>query len=89
MAFFADLRTAFDSVDREKLVEAMRKRRVREGLVVRCEELIRETRNRVRVGREVRKVFWTGQEVRQGCPASSSLFTLLTADLEEEMIKGC
>ena len=33
VAFFIDLRAAFDSVDRGKLSEAMRERGVREGLI--------------------------------------------------------
>lgn len=37
-------------MDRERLVKAMRKKGVREGLVARCEDMLRETRSRVRVG---------------------------------------
>lgn len=48
VAFFIDLKAAFDSVDRKILVEAMIERRVREGLIKRCEDIVRETRNRVR-----------------------------------------
>lgn len=36
VAFFIDLRVAFDSVDRKRLVKAMRGRDVRKGLVARC-----------------------------------------------------
>jgi len=88
IAFFVDLRAAFDSVDREVLGKAMRERGVREGLVKRCEDMLRETRNRVRVGEGLSEVFWTGRGVRQGCPLSPGLFNLLTADLEECMKKG-
>jgi len=49
VAFFVDLRAAFDSVDREVLGKEMKKRGVRERLVRRCEDMLRETRNRVRV----------------------------------------
>lgn len=35
---FVDLRAAFDSMDRGELIKAMRKRRVREGLIERIEE---------------------------------------------------
>lgn len=45
-----DLRAAFDSVDRRVLMETMRKRGVREGLVESIKEMLRETRSRVRVG---------------------------------------
>lgn len=40
---FIDVKAAFDSVDRGRLVEAMRKEGVREGLVKRCEGVLRET----------------------------------------------
>lgn len=66
----------------------MRSRGVREGLVKRCEGILRETINRVRVGEEEGREFWTVMGVRQGCPASSSLFTVMLADMEEELRKG-
>ncbi|KAL6416395.1 hypothetical protein ACFW04_013523 [Cataglyphis niger] len=43
-----DLKAAFDSVDRRKLVEAMRERGVREELIRRSEDIMKETRNRVK-----------------------------------------
>lgn len=85
IAMFVDLKAAFDSVDRGILIRAMRERGVREGLVERVEEMLRETRSRVRVGGKVGSGFWTARGVRQGCPISPMLFNLLTADLEEEM----
>lgn len=45
---FVDLKVAFNSVDRAVLVRTMRKRGIREGLTERVEELIRETKSRVR-----------------------------------------
>lgn len=42
--------------------------------------MLRETRNRVRIGEERSEQFWTGRGVKQGCPLSSSLFNLLMAD---------
>jgi len=84
---FVDLRAAFDSVDRGILLRALRERGVREGLVVRVAELIRETKSRVRVRGQMGEGFWTARRVRQGCPLSPLLFNLLLADLEEEMGK--
>lgn len=49
-AFFVDLKAVFDFVNVEVLVEAMRERRVEKGLVNRCEDVLKETKNRVRVG---------------------------------------
>lgn len=88
VVLFVDLKAAFDSVDREVLVRAMRGKGVREELVVRCEEILRETTCRVRVGDEERERFWTARGVKQGCSLSPSLFTLLIADMEEELKKG-
>jgi len=87
-AVFVDLKAAFDTVDREEVVKAMRERGVREGLVVRVEEMLRETKSRVRVGKRIGEEFWTARGVRQGCPLSPTLFNILIADLEEEMTKG-
>jgi len=61
---------------------------VREGLISRCEDVLRETRSRVRIGGDTGKHFWTGRGVRQGCPLSPGMFNLLTADLEEVMRRG-
>lgn len=86
--FYVDLKAAFDSVDREKLVEALIKRGVDGNLVSRCKEVLRETSFRVKVGEEMGEEFWTEKGIRQGCPLSSSLFSLFIADLEEMMEKG-
>jgi len=72
-------------VDRGVMVEAMRERGVREGLIERVEEIVRETRSRVRVGTEIGESFWTARGVRQECPLSPLLFNIVLADLEEEM----
>ncbi|XP_067203031.1 uncharacterized protein [Linepithema humile] len=87
VAVFVDLKAAFDSVERGVLMEAMRERGIRGGLVVKVEEILRETRSRVRVGGETGEVFWTARGVKQGCPLSPLLFNVVTADLEEEMEK--
>lgn len=88
VVLFVDLKAGSDSVDRRVLVEEMRKRGVREGLVRRCKELLGETVCRVRVGEELGEGVWTGRGVRQGCPLSPSLFTLLLADIDDELRGG-
>lgn len=64
VAFFIDLKAAFDSVDRRKLMKAMREG-VREGLIKRSEDILRKTRNRVRRGDDMGAKFWIGRGVRQ------------------------
>lgn len=49
--FFVDLRAAFDSVDRRKLLKAMEERGVRKGLIRRCKDVVGEIIFRVRVGK--------------------------------------
>lgn len=53
---------AFDSLDRQMFMEAMRERGVREGLRNRIEEVYRETRNRVKVGGKIGKNFGRQEE---------------------------
>jgi len=85
IAMFVDLKAAFDSVDREVLICTMRQRGIREGLIERVEEVMRETRSRVKIGDKTGEGFWTARGVRQGCPMSPLLFNVLIADLEEEL----
>lgn len=74
-----------DTVDREVMIEAMRKNGIREGLLKRTEEMFRETKSRVREGEKIGEEFWTAREVRQGYPLSPLLFSILIEDWEEEM----
>lgn len=53
VAFFVDLRSVFNS-DRARLLEVMREKGIREGLVKRCCNLYKETKNKVRVKRKQR-----------------------------------
>lgn len=64
VAFFIDLKAAFDLIDRRILVKEMSKREIRKGLVDRIEEMLRETRYRVRVKGELGERFWTARGVR-------------------------
>ena len=63
----------------------MKKAGISEGLVERTQEIYTETRSKVRIKDETSEEFWTQEEVRQGCPLSPTLFTILIADIEEEM----
>lgn len=82
-----NLRTAFDLVDRSKLLAAMRGRGVREGLIRRCDNMLVEVCFKVRV-RELGDKFCTGKKVRQECSLSPLLFNLLVTDLEEKLRRG-
>ena len=47
-----------------------------------------ETKNKVRINKEVTNEFWTSTGVRQGCPLSPALFNVYVFDLEETMKEG-
>lgn len=83
-----DLKAAFDKVDRKELWKAMEEKKIRTGLVKRIREIYASTKNAVRVRGKVSGCFWTEKGVRQGCPLSPSLFSILIADAEEELKKG-
>lgn len=51
-----DLKAAFNSVNRKVLMKILREREVRKGLVERCEKVLGETVNRMRIEEEERKV---------------------------------
>lgn len=72
---FVDFKAAFDSVDRRVLLDTMKKRGIRDRLIKRVGEALRETSCRIKVGGELGERFWTEREVRQGCPLNPLLFT--------------
>lgn len=84
VVLFVDLRAVFDTVNREILLKTMREREVKEGLEKRCEKVVRETMNTVRIKR--RKVL-DEKGVRQRYPLNS-LFILLISDINEALRKG-
>lgn len=49
--------------------------------------MLRETKSRVKVGNEMGESFWTAKGIRQGCPINFLLFSILLADIKEEMRK--
>ena len=87
--FFIDQRAAFDRIVREKLWETMENAGIGIDLVNRTREIYTETRNKIKVGEEMSRAFWTEEGVRQDCPLSPTLFTNFIADIEEEWEKTC
>ncbi|XP_011684741.1 PREDICTED: uncharacterized protein LOC105448076 [Wasmannia auropunctata] len=84
---FADLKAAFDNVDRNKLWKELRGRGIEEDLVKRIEKIYEETEVVVRTKQGFTKAFKTKKGVRQGCILSPLLFNLYTARIEKEMKK--
>lgn len=83
MAIFVDLRSAFDTISRKVVLNAMRSRGMREKLMEKVGEILRKTRSKVRIGEREVECFETARGVRQGCPPL--LFNLVLADLEKEI----
>ena len=83
--FFADLKSAFDNLDRETLWEVMERRGIDKELVKKIQEVYEETVCAVKVNEKVSKQFWTVKGVRQGCPLSPSLFAIYIAEIDEKL----
>jgi len=66
-AFFADLKTAFDNVDRDILWEILRKMKIREDLIKKIEKIYERMEVLVRTEDGMTERFETKKEVRQGC----------------------
>lgn len=64
VVIFVDLKATFDTVDRSRIsCETMKERGIRERLIGRAKEALRETRSRMMVGRqETEKKFLDGNE---------------------------
>ena len=88
VAFFVDLRAAFDTLDREILRETMEMEGIGKGLIQRVQEIYKETVNVVKTNEGATEKFWTKKGVRQGCPMSPTLFSLYVADVEKFMSMG-
>lgn len=63
----------------------MRERGIREVLVVRVSEALRETRSKVKTRGDTEENFWMARRLRQGCSLSSIFFfSPLIADLKKK-----
>lgn len=87
-ALFADLKAAFDTVNRQKLFAMMNHLGIAENLVNRIAEIYSETLSSIRVNDKESSPFWTTRGLRQGCPMSPLLFSIYLSDIELELEKG-
>jgi len=83
-AFFADLKAAFDNVEREVLWEILKKMKIRESLIGRMKKIYERTEVLVRTREGMTERFETKKGVRQGCVLSPLLFNVYIADVDTE-----
>ncbi|XP_043476186.1 uncharacterized protein LOC122507501 [Leptopilina heterotoma] len=81
---FIDLKKAYDTVDREKLWNIMKKVGISEYLIEKVKEIYYETKVRIKKKDGLTDEFWTSKGVRQGCVLSPILFCIYLTELEEE-----
>ena len=83
--YFANLKAAFDNINRKELIRMMGEIGLRKKMQRTVSEIYKETKSRVVIGESIVGEFWTCKDVRQGCPLSSKLFNIEFTDLERKM----
>lgn len=89
-AMFADLKAAFDNVDRNTLWKILREGGIKGGLIKKVEEMYEGTEVTIRTKRGYTERFWTKKGVRQGCVMSPLLFNMakVEGDFRKRKIGG-
>ncbi|KAI4475723.1 hypothetical protein M0802_015052 [Mischocyttarus mexicanus] len=80
---FIDSRAAFDRVNRERLLEKLKRKGIGGRMLEMIKGIYKETRAEVQVGGRITENFRTKRGVRQGCALSAVLFDLYVDDLED------
>jgi len=86
--FFSDLKSAFDTVNREILYEKMSTLGIKEEYISAIRAIYTETENLVRINDTTSYPFWTDTGLKQGCPLSPLLFSIYLTDLENTLKSG-
>ena len=87
-AFFADLKSAFDTIDRELLWKIMHKKKINRHIIERIQEIYNSTSTTVKAMQVETETFYITKGVRQGCPLSPTLFAIYLSDLDDYMAQG-
>jgi len=85
---FADLKAAFDNVDRELLWKEMRSKGINEQLLGRIEKIYEDAEVMVRIRQGYTEGFKTRKGVRQGCVMSPILFNVYLTEIDRIKARG-
>ena len=84
---FVDFKAAYDTVDRDIMMEKLRKAGIKGRLYRIIEKIYEETVNEVITNEGMAERFRTATGVRQGCPLSPLFFSLLIDDIDEIWVR--
>jgi len=82
---FADMKAAFDNMDRKILWKDLRKKGIYRQLIGRIEKIYEDMEIVIRMREGYTEEFKTRKGVRQGCVMSPILFNVYLADLDNRM----
>lgn len=81
---FVDFKAAFDTVDRERMIEKLRNAGVMGRMLRMIARIYQKTMAKVRVGNGFTREFETDIGVRQGCALSAIIFCIFIDDIDKE-----
>lgn len=84
---FADMKGAFDKLNRDMIWKQMEKYKIDKQLIERTKDIYEETSFKIKANGKISESIYTENGVRQGCPLSTALFNLAFANLEEHISK--
>lgn len=83
-----DFSKAFDSIKREKIVEALKKYKIHPDVIESIANIYQGDKTVVKVNQDVEKEIPVTSGIRQGCTGSTVLFKLITYMILQEIEKG-
>lgn len=81
--FSIDLKAAFDKVNRRVLWREMERKGIKKGLD-KVKEIYENTKNAIRTQESITEWFSISKEVRQRCPLSPLLFSIIISNIEKK-----
>lgn len=82
---FADMKAAFDNVERSTLWRELRRKEIKRDLIKKIEKIYERTETVIRTNQGYTDSFRTRKGVRQSCVLSPFLFNLYMVEIEERL----